>query len=109
MPTDPGPVVPGTVWPPTLARHPDYVTPARTATLLALLAEYTQTGRATVRAVAARRGLHFGTVHSHLVRLQEQGDLVANDADRFGTLRPLVGIVPFAGQVDQSGAAGPPA
>jgi len=100
MPSDPEPVAPGTVWAPSLARHPDYVTPARTATMLALLAEHTATGRATVRAVAARRGRHFATVHSHLVRLQEQGDLVANDPDRYGTLRPLVEIVPFGGQPD---------
>jgi len=102
---------------PALARHPDYVSPARTATMLALLGVYLDEGRATVRAVAARRGhaSSWGTTHYQLQRLRTELGLVAWDAGTAGTLRPTV--VPLslaaaaalaAGQPALSGAAGPP-
>lgn len=100
-----------------LARHPDYVSPARTATMLALLAVYLDDGRATVRQVAARRGheSHWGTTHYQLQRLRTEHGLVNWDAGMAGTLRPtvvplsLTGAAALAtGQSALSGVADPP-
>lgn len=65
---------------------------ATTRTLLALLAVYERDGRATVRSVAAAAGRSVGVTHGHLCRLRD-AELVEWEPFRYGTLRPLVGVV----------------
>lgn len=67
------------------------ISPAQTRVFLALLAEWEEHGRVTVRSVAKRLGpAGVGSVHGHLSSLREAG-LVAWEDGRGGTLRPLVG------------------
>lgn len=71
----------------------EVVSPARTAVLPALLADHQENGRATVRSVMRRAGLHStSTTHAHLCALRRAG-LVVWEPGRDGTLRPLVGHV----------------
>ena len=67
----------------------DYVAPAPTRVLLALIRVHQRDGRATVRSVAGEAGICFSTAHAHLVRLQGMG-LVAQTEGQTGTLRPTV-------------------
>lgn len=72
----------------------EYVNPASTRVLLALVRVHARTGRATVREVAAEAGRSIARTHLHLERLKETG-LVAWEVEQDGTLRPLVAVVPF--------------
>ncbi len=65
-------------------------------TLLALVLEYEDEGRATVRSVAARADRSIEVTHRDLTRLRSEG-LVTWDDGRHGTLRPLVRRVPWGG------------
>lgn len=76
--------------------HGTAITPGRTGVLLALLRVYERDGRATVQSVVDEAGLSSvgGTYQHHLVPLRDAG-LVDWEPNRAGTLRPLVGPVPF--------------
>lgn len=67
----------------------DYVAPAPSRVLLALIRVYQRDGRATVRTVADEVGICLSTAHAHLTRLQGMG-LVAQTEGQTGTLRPTV-------------------
>lgn len=63
------------------------VTPAQADCLAAVREVHAATGRATVRAVAARLDRCLATAHQHLVALRRQG-LVRWEDGEHGTLRP---------------------
>lgn len=63
--------------------------PETTHVFLALLAEYDETGRATMHAVAKRARRSSSTTHKHLWTLRLVG-LADWDDKLAGTLRPLV-------------------
>lgn len=65
---------------------------AQARVLVALIGVRSATGRATVRAVAATAGRSVQSTHARLCALEREG-LVAWEAGRSGTLRPLVGVL----------------
>lgn len=72
---------------------PGHVGPARTQTFLAVARVHARDGRATFRAVAAERGVHFGSIsEQQLPALRALGLITWDDGHR-GTLRPLVEVV----------------
>lgn len=71
------------------------VGPTATRVLLALLAEWEEHGRVTVRTVAARAGRSVQVTHKWLGVLRDAG-LVAWEPGVGGTLRPLVRRVPMS-------------
>lgn len=75
--------------PPGAVRLP----PALVATMNALLIVHARDGRATVRSVAAARGVTVGPIYEQLSRLRDLG-LVAWEDGVGGSLRPAVEVLP---------------
>lgn len=75
-----------------LPNSPDVVPPAATRVLLGVLAEHQASGRAASRSVAERIGRSNMATWAQFECLRGLG-LIAWDAGRRGTLRPLVKVV----------------
>jgi len=67
----------------------EYVAPAPTRVMLALIRVYQRDRRATVRTVAVEAGVSVSTAFAHLNRLLEMG-LLERTEHQAGTMRPTV-------------------
>lgn len=73
--------------------------------LLAVVAQHSRDGRATVRGVARATDYGLNTTHDSLLWLRDK-ELVAWEPGSKGTLRPLVTVVPVTRQAVDDEVAG---